>query len=92
MDEELLGREGKKCFHTLDDNDAFFEYLEQALSLSKPDRVNIYYAWWSLGDPLEETVLEDLFVRLEPYIASGRVQWKTLSEMYDAYVVWEQGR
>jgi hypothetical protein len=92
MDEELSGQEETKCKHTLADNDTFFQYLEQALALSEPNQVNIYYAWWSLGSLLDTVVLEDLFTRLEPYTASGRVEWKTLPEMYDAYIQWENSQ
>jgi hypothetical protein len=89
MDETRSGKEGTKCEHTLADNEAFLQYIDEALALSDPHQVNIYYAWWSLGDPLDTAVLEDMFAKLKPYTDSGRVQWKTLPEMYDAYVAWE---
>jgi hypothetical protein len=87
MYEETYG-EGidKNMEFTISDVDAYFEQLDQALSLSTPDQVNIFYVSWSLGSELDRTVTEEWLKRLQPYIKSGRVQWKTLPEMYDAYI------
>jgi hypothetical protein len=37
-------------------------------------------------------VLEDFLRRVQTYVDDGRVQWKTLPEMYDLYVAWEKGQ
>ncbi|RMD64538.1 hypothetical protein D6833_04290 [Candidatus Parcubacteria bacterium] len=74
---------------TEDDIEYFFQQLDQAIALADPELVNILYVSWSLGTPLDERMLETWFQRLEPYIASGQVEWKTLPEMYDLYVAWE---
>jgi hypothetical protein len=71
---------------TAEDIDAYFDQLEQALALSTPDQVNIFYVSWSLGGELDRSLLEEWLKRLQPYIESGRVQWKTLPEMYEAFV------
>ena len=72
------------------DVDAFFTQLDQAVSLADPAKVNTFFVSWSLGKPLDKALLEQWLQRLQPYVQTGTVQWKTLPEMYDAYLAWEQ--
>jgi hypothetical protein len=88
MEEEATGQEGKEF--TAADIDYFIRELEQAIALAEPDKVNIYYVSWSLGQALDAHLLEEWLKRIEPYVQAGQAQWKTLPEMYDAYVQWEQ--
>lgn len=92
MEEAWSGNESEDCARTFTsaDIDAFFQFLEQAIALSEPDRVNIFYVSWSLGGPLDQELLETWLARLQPYLQLGQVAWKTLPEMYDSYVHWEQ--
>ncbi|MGQ9734896.1 MAG: hypothetical protein ACUVQU_07645, partial [Candidatus Bipolaricaulia bacterium] len=90
MEEELTGSDTRSCSFNSADIEYFFQQLEQAIALAEPDKVNIYYVSWSLGRPLDPKLLEDWLKRIDQYVQSGRVQWKTLPEMYDAYVQWEQ--
>jgi len=87
MQEEATSAESvTQCDFTTQDIDAFIRQLEEALAYSREDQVNIYYVSWSLGSPLDMALLETWLQRIQPYVESGRVQWKTLPEMYDAYV------
>jgi hypothetical protein len=53
--------------------------------------IKIYYVWWSIGEQiLDKALVEEWLQALEPYLASGQVEWKTLPEMYDAYQHWMQ--
>ena len=92
MMEELTGAEIKDCGHnfTQADLDSFFQQLEQAIALSEPGHVNVYYVSWSLGSQLDRSVLDAWLSGIVPYVQSGQVQWATLPEMYDVYVRWEQ--
>ncbi len=91
MEEEALGI--KPCGEfSQADLDYFFEELERAISLSQLDQVNIYYLSWSIGSPLDEQLLETWLQGIVPYLDSGQVEWKTLPEMYDAYVQWESNQ
>jgi hypothetical protein len=69
--------------------EAFFSELEQAIALSQPGQVNAYYVSWSLGQPIELDVLEAWLQRMDAYVRAGQVEWKTLPDMYDAYIAWE---
>ena len=69
--------------------DAFFGELEQAIALSQPGQVNTYYVSWSLGQPIKLEALESWLQRMDAYVKAGQVEWKTLPEMYDAYIMWE---
>jgi len=90
MEEDATGRTpGKSEDLTQADIDYFIRELEQAIALAQPGRVNTYYVSWSLGSPLDSKMLETWLQRIAPYVASGQVAWKTLPEMYDAYVQWE---
>jgi hypothetical protein len=72
--------------------DTFIVELEEAIALSEPGKVNIYYVGKSIGSNIDALVLEAWLQRIQPYIQSGQVQWATLPEMYDAYVQWEQSQ
>jgi len=91
MEEDATGQTpGKGEDLTLADIDYFIQEMEQAIALAEPDKVNIYYNSWSLGKALDANMLEEWLKRIAPYVQSGQVQWKTLPEMYDAYVRWEK--
>lgn len=88
VEEELTGQTPCKNF-TEADIDYFFQQLDQAIALSEPGQVNIYYVGWSFGSPLDTQLLEIWLQRIVPYVESGQVEWKTLPEMYDAYIQYE---
>lgn len=93
MQEELTGRGTQGgCEFTAEDIDYFFQELEQAIALAEADQINIFYVSWSLGRPLDKELLEKWLGRVEPYVQAGQVEWKTLPEMYDAYVQWERNQ
>lgn len=66
--------------------DKFFAELEQAIALAQPGQVNTYYVSWSFGSTLDMAALEAWLQRMDAYVKAGQVEWKTLPEMYDAYV------
>lgn len=72
-----------------DDIEAFITELEVALSLSEAGMVNIYYVGKSIGSRLDTALIEAWLQRIQPYVQSGQVQWATLPEMYEAYLLWE---
>lgn len=74
---------------TAADLDYFFRQLDQALALAGPGQENTYYVSWSLGGALDHDSLEEWLKRIGPYVESGQVDLKMLSEMYDAYIYWE---
>jgi hypothetical protein len=75
-----------KC--ALDDQDisAFLQELDQAIAIADPDQVNMLYVSWSLGRPMDQALLERWLSAIDPYVADGRVVWKTLPEIYDMYL------
>jgi hypothetical protein len=79
-----------KCDFSAADVDALVAELEKVLALVEEGKLNAYYVSWSLGKELADSILEDYLRRVKPYVDSGRLQWKTLPEMYDLYVAWEQ--
>ena len=91
-DSTKQGKAGKGVEFNQADIDAYIAELEQALLLVDVNRVNTYYMSWSLGSALDKTLLEIWLQRIQPYVKSGKVQWKTLPEMYDAYVAWEKAQ
>jgi hypothetical protein len=78
-----------KCDFTAEDIDAVIADLEQVLSLVDAGKVNTYYLSWSIGQELDDRLLEDFLGRVKPFVEEGWVQWTTLPEMYDRYVAWE---
>lgn len=92
MEEELTGTDMRGCVFASADIDHFIQELEHAIALSEPDQINLYYLAWSLGSAIDKGLLEEWLKSVLPYLRSGQVEWKTLPEMYDAYVEWEQSR
>jgi hypothetical protein len=87
--EETTPQEEQGCTFDQADIPALTQVLDDALALSSPDQVNILYFAWSMGSPLDPELLEEWLVAVAPYVQAGRVQWKTLPEMLEAYVAWE---
>ena len=78
-----------KCEFTSEDIDAVIAELEQVLTLAEPGKINTYYLSWSIGKELDDSLLEDYLRRVKPLVDAGRVQWKTLPQMYDLFIAWE---
>jgi hypothetical protein len=91
---EEAGSDGSytHCDFDAADVDAAIAGLESALALVEPGKINIYYLSWSLGGELDDSLLEEFLRRVKTYVDEGRVQWKTLPEMYDLYLAWENAR
>jgi len=89
---EEAGLEGSytKCEFEANDIDAVITELESVLALLETGKVNTYYVSWSLGKELDDGLLGDFLGRVKPLVDAGRVQWKTLPEMYDLYAAWEE--
>ena len=72
-----------------DDLDQYIETLEEALEYSYADEVNMLYVALSIGNGADLEVFEQWLQSIEPYVESGQVEWKSLPEIYDAYVAME---
>jgi len=72
---------------TEEDINAFIDLLDQAVGLASVDEINTMYASWSIGSVAraESPYLEQWLKAVEPYVEAGRVEWKTIPEMYDLY-------
>jgi hypothetical protein len=68
------------------DVEEFMSRARKAQAYTSSDRATIFYVTWSLGQALDPGVLEELLVSMDAFTETGRVQWKTLPEAYDAYV------
>jgi pimeloyl-ACP methyl ester carboxylesterase len=63
------------------------EKVEEALALSNPSNLNIIYFALSIGAADVDTAFySKMFESLKPYVDSGRLEYKTLNEMYQAYI------
>jgi len=82
---------GAKCDQefTREDLNLFFEELDAVVALRDPNQINMMYVSWSFGKALDANLLEEWLRGITPYVETGLVEWKTLPEMYDAYIAWE---
>ena len=78
---------GKPRFDS-QDVDLYIEELETALKNLDPDQPNFAYAGWSFGTKMPDSFAHEWLSAIQPYIDAGRVQWKTIPQMYDIYVNW----
>lgn len=86
------GTEGTSCDPALSasDIDDDVAAIEQALTMVDPNRVNAFVFSWSIGARQDPAMLDAFLSRLDGLVASGRVRFATLPEMYDAFVAWER--
>ncbi len=77
-----------------DDVDDFFVRLGEGIGLVEVDEYNTMYFAWSIGNAARvndnDELYETLFGGLQKYIHSGQVEWKTISQMYDEFLWWEE--
>ena len=91
--EERSGDSSGQNEFTYEDIEAYLDTLEEALSLAKAGQVNILYVALSIGSPnLDKDLYGQWLSSVKPYVNSGRVEWKTLPEMYNAFLEWEESR
>lgn len=67
------------------DIDEFVRQLREAQAYTSTDRVTVYYVTWSFGQALDPGMLESFLQSVKRLTDTGRIQWKTIPEMYDAY-------
>ncbi|MFA6888345.1 MAG: hypothetical protein WC254_02510 [Candidatus Woesearchaeota archaeon] len=88
--ENILAAIGSGSTADLDqtDIDEFTDRLDEALTYSNEGKVTKVYVGWSIGSSskINEELFEKWFDAIQPYVDSGQVKWKTIPEMYDAYV------
>jgi len=88
--ENSYGTEG--YYLESNDVDTYIEILEESLEHSSADEVNILYVALSIGNGMDdEDVAREWLEAIEPYVEEGKVEWKTLPEMYDEYLEVENG-
>ncbi len=75
-----------------DDITYYIEIIEEALDQLDPYQPNFAYVGWSYGTRMPEWFARQWLMAIEPYVESGRVEWKTIPEMYDIYQNWRNGQ
>jgi len=73
--EQVTEPDGTDCTFDEEDLPLFFADLDRALSLAKPDDLNVFSVAWSMGAIPDEQVFAQWLSRMEPYIDDGRVTW-----------------
>lgn len=77
---------------TVEDIEAFKKELDTILAYIESEQSTqpyTYYLSWSFGKTLDMDLMEQWLQMVDEYVDSGKVQWKTIPEMYDDYVNWE---
>jgi hypothetical protein len=73
--------------YTDEDIDVLVDKIEQALSLSDANEVNIIYFSLSIGAADVDTgFYTRMFQALKPYVDSGKLEYKSMNEMYEEYI------
>jgi hypothetical protein len=73
--------------YTDEDIDVLVDKVEEALSLSDANRVNIIYFSLSIGAAdVDNGFYTKMFQALKPYVNSGRLEYKSMNEMYEEYI------
>lgn len=68
------------------DIDVYIQMLEEALTYAKDGEVNFLYVALSIGSPdINEAMYRKWLAAIQPYVDSGKVEWKTLPEIYTIY-------
>jgi pimeloyl-ACP methyl ester carboxylesterase len=70
-----------------EDIDIVIEKVEEAISLSDADKINILYFSLSIGVADVDTgFYSKMFQALQPYVDNGQLEYKTFNEMYQEYI------
>lgn len=73
--------------YTPEDIGIVVERVEEALDLAEPDEVNILYFSLSIGAAdVDEMFYTRMFEALQPFVDRGELQYRTLNDMYHAYL------
>ncbi len=69
------------------DIDSFINQLEEAISLAQSGQVNLLYPALSIGSiDFNTSMYQKWLDAIQPYLDSGKVEWKTLPETYQDYI------
>jgi hypothetical protein len=68
------------------DISAAINELELAIDMSEAGKVNTYHWTISFGQSPDLEKIDEFLSRVDEYVVEGKVEWKTLPEMYDAYL------
>jgi hypothetical protein len=69
------------------DIDVYIDMLEEALTYTRTGETSILYVALSIGSPdIDEVLYKKWLAAIQTYVDSGRVEWKTLPEMYSIFV------
>jgi hypothetical protein len=70
-----------------EDINVVVEKVEKAISLSDASKVNIIYFALSIGAAdVDSHFYAKMFKALEPYVNAGKLEYKTMNEMYEEYI------
>ncbi len=79
---------------TKEDVDGVLENLKQVMSYTDKNKVNTYYIMLTMDDIISDRennfeLLEYFLSEIDKYVKQGKVQWKSVPEMCEAYQDWE---
>jgi hypothetical protein len=89
--EELRGESVHQSELTQEDIDAWREALPRVIAASDSGRVNTFYAVWSFGTPLDDSMLESWLQLIDEYVQAGSIRWSTIPEMARLYHAASEG-
>jgi hypothetical protein len=71
-----------------DDIPVLIDKVEEAISLSEAGKVNVLYFSLSIGaEDVDPVFYNKMFTAMQPYIDSGQLEYKTMNEMYEEYIM-----
>lgn len=90
LEEEARSTSISACTFTSGDIDLALADMQAALRVVDPARVNAYHFVWSYGIDLDMALVQQFFDRLQPYVSSGQIVFRTAPQVYQAYTDWER--
>jgi pimeloyl-ACP methyl ester carboxylesterase len=76
--------------YTDEDIDVLVSKVEEALALAEPGKINQIYFSLSIGAAdVDEIFYDKLFAALQPFVDAGRLEYKSLNEIYHLYLITE---
>ena len=76
--------------YTDEDIDVLVSKVEEALDLAEPGKINQIYFSLSIGAAdVDETFYDQMFAALQPFVDAGRLEYKSLNEIYHLYLTVE---
>jgi hypothetical protein len=89
VDEEYKNPSGRLSLCPFDnfDIERSLDIIDRALTMLKPDRLNVVIFSLNYGQQVDEALLEKWLSEVSVYVKKGKIEWRNTDEIYNEYIL-----